>query len=113
MFYLKVMGETGRESTEMKSCKINGSELSVIEWFDNRPEIILTTYEAVLPSTNVKRLDRKNKVEIQFSRPSAVITYNKSMGGVDLHDGLLSYYRIPGKSKKVFSSTHDISLTFP
>ena len=85
----------------------------MIGWFDNWPETILTTYEAVLPSTNVKRLDRKNKVEIQFSRPSAVITYDKSMGGVDLHDGLLSYYRIPGKSKKVFSSTHDISLAFP
>ena len=96
----KVMREKRRGSTEMKSCKINGSELRVIRWLDNRPVTILTTYEAVQPSTNAKRWDRKNKVEIQVSCPSAVVTYNKSMGGVDLLDGLLSYYRIPVKSKK-------------
>ena len=99
------MREKRRGSTEMKSCKINGSELCVIRWFDNQPVTVLTTYETVQPSTNVKRLDRKNKVEIQVSRLSAVVTYNKSMGGVDLLDRVLSYYRIPGKSKMV-SSTH-------
>ena len=102
----KVMREKGRGSTEMKSCKINGSESRVIRWFDNRSTTILTKYEAVQPSTNVKRWDRKNKVEIQVSCPSAVVTYNKSMGGVDLLDGLLSYYRISVKSKKMVSSTH-------
>ena len=94
------MREKGRGSTEMKSCKINGSESRVIRWFDNRSTTILTKYEAVQPSTNVKRWDRKNKVENQVSCPSAVVTYNKSMGGVDLLDGLLSYYCISVKSKK-------------
>ena len=100
------MREKGRGSTEMKPCKINGSESRVIRWFDNRSTTILTKYEAVQPSTNAKRWDRKNKVEIQVSCPSAVVTYNKSMGGVDLLDGLLSYYRISVKSKKMVSSTH-------
>ena len=94
------MREKGRGSTEMKSCKINASESRVIRWFDNRSTTILTKYEAVQPSTNVKRGDGKNKVENQVSCPSTVITYNKSMGGVDLLDGLLSYYRISVKSKK-------------
>ena len=96
----------------MKSCKINGSELCVIRWFDNQPVTVLTTYETVQPSTNVKRLDRKNKVEIQVSRLSAVVTYNKSMGGVDLLDRVLSYYRIPGKSKNGIIDSYGISLTF-
>ena len=90
----------------MKSCKINGSELGVIRWFDNRPLTILTMYEAVQLSTNVNRWDRKNKVEIQVSCPTVVVTYYKSMGSKDLLDGLLSYYRIPLKSKKMMSSTH-------
>ena len=89
--------EKGQGSTEIKSCKINGSDLRVIRWFDNRPITTLTTCEAVQPSTNVKRCDKKNKVEIQVSCPSAVVTYNKSMGGLDLPDGLLRYYRIPVK----------------
>ena len=76
----------------MKSCKINGSELRhVIRQFDNRPVTMFTMYETVQPSANVKRWDRKNKVEIQVNCPPAVVTYNKSMGGVDLLDGLLSY----------------------
>ena len=87
----KVMREKGRGSTGMKSCKINGIELRVIRWFDNRLITILTNYEAVQPSTNVKRWDRENKVEIQGNCPSAVVTYNKSMSGVDLLHGLLSY----------------------
>ena len=52
---------------------------------------MFTMYETVQPSANVKRWDRKNKVEIQVNCPPAVVTYNKSMGGVDLLDGLLSY----------------------
>ena len=108
----KVMREKRRGSTEMKSCKINGSELCVIRWFDNQPVTILTTFETVQPSTNVKRLDRKNKVEIQVSCLSAVVTYNKSMGGVDFLDGVLSYYRIPGKSKNGIIDSYGISLTF-
>ena len=96
------MREKGRGSAEMKSCKINGSELCVIRWFDNQPVTILTMYEAVQPSTNVKHWDIKNKVEIYVSCPSAVVTCNKSMGSVDLLDGLLIYYRIPVKSKKWF-----------
>ena len=72
----------------------------MIRWFDNQAITILTVYEAVQPSTNVKFWDRKNKVDIQVSCPSAIAMYNKSMGSVDLLDGLLSYYRIPLKSKK-------------
>ena len=74
-------------------------ELQAIKWFDNRAVNILTTFEAVVPTVQVKRWDRKKK-ELLIDCPSAVAKYNKNMGGVDLLHGLLSYYRIPVKSKK-------------
>ena len=61
---------------------------------------MLTTYEVVEPTRQFRRWDRKQKKEVFVECPSAVVTYNKSMGGVDLLDGLLSYYRIPVRSKK-------------
>ena len=42
--------------------------------------------------------ERKNELFVDC--PSAVVTYNKSMGGIDLLDRFLSYYRIPVRSKK-------------
>lgn len=43
---------------------------------------------------------KKEKKFIEISRPEVVRLYNNSMGGVDLHDQLLSYYRIFIKSRK-------------
>ena len=61
---------------------------------------IFTTIEAVLPTTQVRRWDRKEKKELLIDCPSAVVRYSRNMGRVDLLDGLLSYYRIPVRSKK-------------
>ena len=75
-------------------------ELRATKWFDNRAVTILTTFEAVVPLSQVKIWDRKEKKELLIDFPSAVLSYNKNMGGVDLLEGLLSYYCIPVKLKK-------------
>ena len=61
---------------------------------------MLTTFEAVEPIKQVRRWDKKDRKEIFVECPSAVTIYHKNMGGVDLLDGFLSYYRIPVRSKK-------------
>ena len=60
----------------------------------------MTTYEAVEPTSQVRIWDRKGKKELFVECPSALAIYNKSIGGVNLLDGLLSYCRIPVRSKK-------------
>ena len=60
----------------------------------------MTTYEAVEPTSQVRIWDRKGKKELFVECPSALAIYNKSIGGVNLLDGLLSYYSIPIRSKK-------------
>ena len=74
------MQQKGRGLSEVKTCEIDGIELRAIRWFDNRAVTVLTTYEAIQPSTKVKRWDRKNGQEIQVGCPSAVVTYNQNMG---------------------------------
>ena len=83
--------------------------LQVIKWFHNRAVTILTAFQAVMPSSQVKRWDCEEKKEMIVNCPSVVVSYNKNMGGVDLLDGLLSYYGIPVKSK---TSNHRLIWNF-
>lgn len=48
----------------------------------------------------VKRFSKKQKRVIEVPRPKSVEIYNKYMGGVDLLDAMLGFYRIKIKSKK-------------
>jgi len=60
-------------------------------------------------------LIKKEKIYIEISRPERVRLYNNSMGGVDLHDQLISYYRVFLKSKKwtlrLFFHAFDMATT--
>uniref|UniRef100_A0A1B6HXF8 PiggyBac transposable element-derived protein domain-containing protein n=1 Tax=Homalodisca liturata TaxID=320908 RepID=A0A1B6HXF8_9HEMI len=57
-------------------------------------------------------MGQKNKVYIQVQRPEVVQRYNKSMGGVDKVDFLVSNYRTFIRSKKwtLRMITHAIDL---
>ena len=93
----KTLCQKGKGSAEIKICVSDNVELRAIKWFDNRVVAIPTTFEAVAPSSQVKRWDRKKKEELLINCPLAVVSYNQNTGGVDLLDGLLSYYHIPVK----------------
>lgn len=93
----------GRGSVLEKSHVTNGDvEIRAVKWMDNRGVVIVSSFESAQPLTNVKRFDKKAKKEILVPCPKVVITYNKFMGGVDLLDGLVAYYRIANKSKKYY-----------
>ena len=73
----KTLRQKGRESAEIKICVSDNVELRAIKWFDNRVVTILTTFEAVVPSSQVKRWDHKEKKELLIDCSSAVVSYNK------------------------------------
>ena len=50
----KTVRQKGRGSAEIKICVNDNVELWTIKWFDNRAVTILTTFEAVVPSSQVK-----------------------------------------------------------
>jgi hypothetical protein len=43
----------------------------------------------------MKRFNRKEKRDISVPQPQMIATYNKHMGGVDLHNNGIANYRIP------------------
>nr|XP_047143108.1 piggyBac transposable element-derived protein 3-like [Hydra vulgaris] len=76
------------------------SGLVLVRWFDNKCVQLVSTFSSPISLSNVKRWNRKNKSYVSVSCPEIVKEYNKSMGGVDLADMLISLYRTPIKTKR-------------
>ena len=62
----------------------------------------MSTFAKAHPVVNVSRYDKKASQRIEIPCPNIVQQYNKSMGGVDLADCLISLYRINIRSKKYY-----------
>lgn len=76
------------------------SNITVVRWLDNSTVTLASTYASIEPATTVRRWSRKEKKIVNVSCPFIVSEYNRSMGGVDLSDMLISLYAIDRKSKK-------------
>ena len=92
----------GRGAFEASKITQENSEAVYVKWYDNRVVNMLSTFAKIHPMTTVLRFDSKNKRVIEIQCPDIVKKYNKSMGGVDLADQLISLYKIPLRSKKYY-----------
>ena len=89
------MKTEGRGSYTDKEVPINGIDVSSVKWYDARDVALATTiFDSAQPTSQVTRFDRRSVRCVEVPYHQAVITYNKFMGGVDLPDGFMSYYRI-------------------
>lgn len=89
------------------------SNITVVRWLDNSTVTLASTYASIEPTTIVRRWSRKEKKTVSVSCPFIVSEYNRSMGGVDLSDMLISLYAIDRKSKKWYMRVfyHLISIS--
>lgn len=110
----KELKKRGQGSMEEKIAVIDGVKLSLVSWFDNKNVNLLSAYVGSEPMTTKRRYSRKEKKYISISSPQAVDVYNKHMGGVDLLDSMLGYYRIHLRSrqwyKRIFFHMIDMSI---
>lgn len=94
------MKKKGRGTMEEKVATVDGVQLSVVSWFDNKIVNTLSSYAGCTPEGETKRMFREKKEHRMISCPRSVMIYNNYMGGVDLLDSMLGYYRIQIRSKK-------------
>ena len=92
------MRKLGRGSVDEKVR--NDGQICVLKWFDNKPVVLASSVEGKEPEDICRRWSKKDKVYIPVNRPVAVKNYNSFMGGVDLLDRVISYYRISARTKK-------------
>ena len=75
------------------------SGLVITKWCDNKFVQICSANCDPESVENVKRCDRKSKKYIEIRCPTEIKDYNKSMGGVDLSDMLISLYQTNFETK--------------
>jgi hypothetical protein len=95
----KEMKKKGRGSIVEQVTVVEGVELSAVSWYDKVVNT-LSTYVGSQPQTENRRFFNLEDTHKMFPCPKAVTTYNNYMGGVDLLDSMLGYYRIQIRSKK-------------
>lgn len=92
----------------------NKNKLAVVKWHDNKCVTLISSCTDAHPVDKIKRYCKVQKKKVDVDCPSIVKEYNKSMGGVDLADMLISLYRIPLKTKRwymiIFAQLLDICL---
>lgn len=80
---------------------VNSEEdVVLVRWLDNKKVILASNFVGEGEMDVVKRWEAKQSKFVDVPRPEIVKQYNHGMGGVDLMDRMLSYYRIFIKSKK-------------
>lgn len=75
-------------------------DIVLTKWLDNRTVVLASNFVGVGNEDYVERWDKKSKAYQKIKRSEVVRLYNQAMGGVDLLDQLIGYYRIFIKSKK-------------
>lgn len=90
----KEMKAMGRGSSEMWVC----GDVAVTKWFDNKPILVASSRHGVEPADSCKRWSKADKCHIDVNRPSVIREYNRSMGGVDLCDRMISYHRVTSRT---------------
>lgn len=96
------MKKNGRGSHEERQATFQDVDVRVVKWYDSRGVTIVSMFGSAEPLGHCKRYDRKRKETCDVPQPAVVKTYNSFIGGVDLLDGLMAYYRIFLKSKKFY-----------
>lgn len=87
------------ESQEFMLTEHNSS-ISVVKWKDTKCVTTISTISGINPACTVDRWCKQEKKKLKIDCPNVIKDYNSHMGGVDICDQQLEYYRTYIKTKK-------------
>jgi len=76
------------------------NEICLVKWFDNKPVTLMSSFVGIGPEGVVRQWSKKDGEYIEIKCPKIVQEYNKHMGGVNMSDRLISYYRMNTRTRK-------------
>lgn len=80
--------------------QFTSKDVALVKWKDNRAVLMASNCTGGNQTSTIPRWDKKSKTFVQVTAPDIVLNYNQNMGGVDVLDQLLEYYRTFQKTKK-------------
>ncbi|XP_070389530.1 piggyBac transposable element-derived protein 3-like [Dermacentor albipictus] len=94
----KELKKSGRGSSE---CVVSADgNIAITRWMDNRIVTLASNFIAIEEEDSVRRWNKAEKRFVDVKRPAVINAYNRSMGGVDKVDFLISLYRTTIRSRK-------------
>lgn len=91
----------------MDSRVTNEGDITVVRWQDNGIVNVASTFVGIGQPKNVKRWSESSKQHVDIPCPEIITQYNKSIGGVDKMDFLLSLYPLKQRKKSgQYASCH-------
>jgi len=85
---------------DMEQRVSNDGKIAAIKWRDSKCVSLISTVAGLDPVKNVQRWCKKDKKYIEVPCPAVVQNYNANMGGVDVVDQMIEYYRMYHKTRK-------------
>ena len=78
----------------------NNSGVIIVKWLDNNVVQLCSNFVGVCPVETIERWVKKDQARKEIPCPQIVKAYNKSMGGVELADMLISLYLVEVKTRR-------------
>ncbi|XP_063596592.1 piggyBac transposable element-derived protein 3-like [Penaeus indicus] len=98
---LKTENQLKRSGRGSSDCAVrDDSAFCITVWFDKKPIILASNEHSIQPVSTCQRWCKKEKRHLEVQRPRVVELYNSKMGGVDIIDQVISYYRSATRSAK-------------
>lgn len=80
--------------------QFTSGDVALVKWKDNKGVLMASNCTGGNQTSSITRWDKKQKTYVQVTAPRVILNYNKYMGGVDVLDQLIEYYRTFQKTKK-------------